>query len=214
MLNVLLDELPDGFECSSGNFYRLDFDFRVGVQVNLCLEDDELSETEKQRVVCELIYAESEGPLTAEDHVEVVEYYLNGWNHDKPGKRERRRLMDFDADQWRIYAAFLSQYRIDLNSVDMHYWAFMGLLTSLDECSYTRVIDVRRRPVENDMDKKAKRALMEAKEMYELRQTTTREEAEYEAYVDDLLCVDVGPQERERIRKFESFGKEGGEEKG
>ena len=207
MINVLLDELPDGYECSSGNFYNMDFDFRNGIQASLCQDDPELTETEKQWVIRDLIFPD-EKPADMNDYAECAEFYLTGWSHDNPGKKENRRLMDFDIDQWRIYSAFLSQYRIDLNTAEMHWWVFMGLLSSLDECSYTRVIDIRSRNVEADMDKKAKRALMEAKAVYELKQITSKEDADYMDYIDDMLCTEITPEEQERIKTFESYGKE------
>ena len=210
MINVLLDELPDGFECSSGNFYRLNFDFRAGIQIQLASEDPELSEPEKQWVIQDLMF-EDEKPKTTEDYSECLTFYVNGWSHDNPGKRENRRLMDFDVDQWRIFSAFWSQYRINLNTAQLHWWQFMGMLSSLEECSYTRVIDIRRRPIENDMDKKAKRSLMEAKEVYELRQITSKEEADYMDYIDDMLCSEITPQEQKRIDDFEKYGKEADE---
>lgn len=207
MINVLLDELPDGFECSSGNFYRLNFDFRAGIQIQLCSEDPELSDVDKQLVIVSLMF-EDENPKSQEDYAECFNYYINGWHHDNPGKKETRRLMDFDVDQWRIFSAFWSQYRINLNTAELHWWQFMGMLTSLEDCSYTRVIDIRHRTIEHDMDKKTKRALMEAKEVYELRQITTKEDADYMDYIDDMLCSEITPQEQARIDNFEKYGKE------
>lgn len=212
MINILLDELPVGCRCSSGRFYELDFDFRIGIQVQLAQDDPELTEREKLSVINNLIFEENI-PETAEEIQECISFYLNGWNHDNPSShKENKRIMDYDIDQWRIFAAFYSQYNINLNTADLHYWAFMGLLSSLNECSYTRVIDIRTRNIDKDMDKKAKKALIEAKEVYEIRQIKTAEEALFEDYIDDLLCQEITPREKERIRKFESFGKEETEE--
>ena len=115
--------------------------------------------------------------------------------------------MDFDVDQWRIYAAFLQQYRIDLSDEDlrMHWWKFMGLLSALNECSYTRVVEIRRKEIKPKMDKDAKKALREAKTVYALEKQLTYEEREFASDMDDLLGV--SSSERKRIEDFEKYGR-------
>ena len=103
-----------------------------------------------------------------DDCLQGLLWYLGGWNRDGKAKEAQDDVvvMDYDIDQWRIYAAFLKQYRIDLNSADMHFWVFMGLLTNLDECSFTRVIDVRTIKLDPKMPQKQKEALKKAKQIY------------------------------------------------
>ena len=79
-------------------------------------------------------------------------------------------MFDYDVDQWRIYSAFMTQYHIDLNTAEMHFWVFMGLLINLEECAFTRVKDIRVKKIKPKMSKDEKTALTEAKEMYALDQ--------------------------------------------
>ena len=83
--------------------------------------------------------------------------------------------MDFDIDQWRIYAAFRNQYHIDLNTEQMHWFVFMGLLSNLDECAFTRVIDVRTKKINPKDSKEVKKAIAEAKEVYRLGEIKQKE---------------------------------------
>ena len=94
-------------------------------------------------VAVNLLFAD-DYPQDSQAINDCLNWFLNDWTLDRSSKSESRaKVIDFDVDQGRIYAAFMSQYRIDLNIEDMHFWKFMHLLTNLEECSFTRVIDIR-----------------------------------------------------------------------
>ena len=92
-------------------------------------------------------------PGTAQEITDGVQWFLGGWYTDNSEKSEKDStpVMDWDMDQWRIYSAFRKQYGIDLNTVKIHFWVFMGLLTTLDECAFTRVADIRGKIVTGKM---------------------------------------------------------------
>lgn len=202
MINVLLDPLPESWSDEAGNTYEMDTDFRIGIQICLVQDDEDLSEVEKTLTIRSLMFpgAAPEG----EDLEKAVQFFLSGWSHDKPGKKEKERLMDFDVDQWRIYAAFKQQYGIDISRERMHWWEFMGLLSSLNECSYTRVIDIRQKKFKPKMSKEERKSLREAKDIYTLDHVATPEEREFMEEMDGLLGSSAA--EKERIQKFESYG--------
>lgn len=202
MNNVLLDPLPEEWRDEQGNVYKLDTDFRIGIQICLIQEDEDLSELEKTLTIRNLLF-DGMAP-DGKDLEKAIEFYISGWSHDKPAKKEKDRLMDFDVDQWRIYAAFRQQYHIDLSRAYMHWWEFMGLLSSLNECAYTRVVDIRQRKFKPKMSKEERKTLREAKDIYVLDHVLTAEEKEFASEMDDLLGTSAG--EKERIEKFESYG--------
>lgn len=206
MINVLLDPLPESWESADGTVYELDTDFRIGIQICLIQEDPDMTDLEKSAVACQLLF-KSSMPTEKKDIEACMKFFMGGWSHDKASShKEKNRLMDFDIDQWRIYAAFLQQYRIDLSDEDlkMHWWKFMGLLSALNECSYTRVVEIRRKEIKPKMDKDAKKALREAKTVYTLEKQLTYEEREFASDMDDLLGV--SSSERKRIEDFEKYG--------
>lgn len=162
MFNVMLDRLPEYW-----NGYPIASDFRVGIQISQCLIDPELSEQEKVTVALELLFPGSRPK--GEQAVEALEWYLNEFSHDRHGKSTSHvKVMDFDVDQWRIYAAFRSQYGIDLNTVSLHWFEFMGLLSNLEECAFTRVIDIRQKKITAKMSREEKKAIANAKKVYAL----------------------------------------------
>lgn len=159
MFNVLLDDLPTAW-----NAHGMDTSFQNGILISQALADKELSEREQVMTALSLLYAEIP---ELEDAARGLQWFLNGWSHDKHKQSsENVKLIDFDIDQWRIYAAFLNQYGIDLNTADLHWFQFMGLLTTLNECAFTRVIDIRSKKITTKMSSAEKKSIKEAKQVY------------------------------------------------
>lgn len=166
MFNILLDEKP-----TTWNGYPINTDFRVGIQIMQITYDNELSDGEKMALIVDLLFSGIK-PTTPEELAECLNWYLQGWLMDKnPKGKQGPRVLDFDVDQWRIYSAFMSQYHINLNTADLHYWEFMGLLSTLDECAFTRIADIRSKKIDAKMSKEEKKALAEVKKIYALEET-------------------------------------------
>lgn len=182
MFSILLDELP-----AEWNGYAIDGDFQIGVQISQCMVDESLNPTERIVIAAGLLFGDNM-PESLEEVVEALDWFLNGWNHDNKkssgkatsSKKKSVETMDFDIDQWRIYAAFKSQYGIDLNKEQMHFWTFMGLTTSLEECAFTRVVSIREKEINSKMSKEEKDWLRKAKEMFRIRKADDLEETEEE----------------------------------
>lgn len=207
MNNVLLDDLPEKWEAPDGTLYSLNTSFSIGMQICLAQDDPELTMYEKIQVAKDLLF-DGDYPRDQQEMSDCLEFFLHGWHHDgKSSRKQDKRLMDFDIDQWRIYSAFLQFYHIDLNKEDMHWWRFMGLLSCLPKCSYTQVIDIRQRDFKPKMDKEERKQLREAKEVYELKKVRSREEQAFVEEMDDLLGG--GSVEDEKRREiFESYADE------
>lgn len=157
----------------------------------MCVEDAELTVEEQIMTAAELLFQDI--PKSIGEIQDGIRWFLSGYNHDrmKKKKKDRTRLMDFKIDQWRIYAAFKSQYNINLNRCDMHWFEFMGLMNNLEECAFTRVIDIRNKKIEAKMPKEQKKQLIEAKEVFLLGEPaeviTEVQKQEEEAAVDEFL---------------------------
>ncbi len=163
MFNVLLDKYPEDY-----NGYPIDSDFQTGIQMSQCLEDGELSEYERIAVACKLLFKVM--PDNISECIEGITWFLNGWATDNHKKSENKeQVIDFEQDQWRIYSAFKSQYGIDLNTDRLHWFSFMGLLSNLEECAFTRVIGIRQQKITGKMSADERRALKEAKLIYSIR---------------------------------------------
>lgn len=201
MINVMLDTLP-----TEWNGYEVNTDFRIGIQIYILQYDKDLNKYEKMVIMESLLFDDRERP---DDIQDCIEWYLNGWYHDNPSDgTDKRRLVDYDVDQWRIYADFLKIYGIDLSTVDMHWWMFNGLLWNMPyrQSSFMEVIDIRRKKIKDNMSAEEKEAIKKAKKIYDLEQQVEKEYTEEEksridAY-DQMMAEMKKQTEQEALEVF------------
>ena len=181
MFNVLLDPLPEEW-----NGYAIDTDFQTGIMISQCLADESLSDTERFYAAARLLFLKN--CPGNEEIAEAIKWYMTEYSHDntKPEKSEFV-IMDWNIDQWRIYAAFRQQYGIDLNVDRIHWFTFMGLLSNLQECAFTRVMDVRQKKITAKMSNEEKAALRKAKMVFEIKQPKEAMSPEEKRQVDEFL---------------------------
>lgn len=208
MINVMLDPLP-----SEWNGYEVNTDFRVGMQVYILEYDPDLSKAEKSYLIECLLFEDENGELRdtpqGDDLQECITWFLNGWFHDREEKtKNTRRLVDYDIDQWRIYADFMQIYHIDLSTVDMHWWKFNGLLWNMPYkmSSFMQVIEIRQKKIDANMPKAEKDAIQNAKRIYDLdqqveREYTDEEKSKIDAYDQMMAKMRKQKDEEEEILK-------------
>ena len=183
MFNIMLDPLPTDWEG-----FPIDTHFRIGIQMCQVMDDRELTDMERYGMVSNLFFPGIRPDVSGQR--EAIKWFLTAWNHDRNRKaKDTAREMDYDIDQWRIYSAFRNQYGIDLNTADMHYWQFMGMLTTLDECAFTRVIDIRTKKTNPKMSQAEKKAIAEVKAVYALEQREEKVSAEDKQKQQEALRV-------------------------
>lgn len=200
MFNILLDKLPEEYKG-----FPIDPDFQVGIQIMQAMENGELSKQEGYAVALSLLFLQEDeagNQLPIPDMQTAVEgliWFLTDWNHDHNTKSDNTRVTDYDIDQWRIYSAFRQHYGINLNTDKLHFWEFMGLLTTLPECAYTRVIDIRAKKITSKMGKEEREAYTKLKNVYALDQPKETEYTDIQKEaIDDF---DRMMEEQRRIRK-------------
>lgn len=123
------------------------------------------------------------------DYVECVNWFLNGWFHDHPEERkDKTRNVDYDVDQWRIYADFLQVYGIDLSSTDMHWWKFCGLLWNMPyrQSAFQQVVYARTAVPDRNSGAEERKRIRENKKKYALEQLNEPKEytAEEKSAID------------------------------
>lgn len=198
MFNVLLDPLPTEYKG-----FPIDSDFQTGIQILQALEDEELTEQEQIGVALSLLFLQEDKdgnilPIPdAQTAVEGLVWFLTDWNHDKNKAEDKEKVTDYDIDQWRIYSAFRKHYGINLNTDKLHFWEFMGLLSTLPECAYTQVIDIRAKKL-SKLSKGEKEMYKKLKEVYALEQPSVQyTDAQIEA-IDEF---DRMMKEQKRIKE-------------
>lgn len=185
MFNVLLDALPEEW-----NGYPIDSDFQTGIQISQCMTDGTLNDREKWYTAIALLFPDEDRRPPLKEAMQGVGWFLNEFNHDRHGKSSTNvKAMDFDVDQWRIYAAFRNQYGINLNRDSLHWFEFMGLLSNLEECSFGRVVDIRQKKVNGKMSAEERKAILNAKRVYAL--TEEDEQLTMEEKEKEMAAIEV-----------------------
>lgn len=172
MFNILIDSLPKTVNVN-GQEFGINSDFRVFILFEQILKDYELSKEDKIKKCLSLFYKEKPSNL-----VEAIEQmfkfysmdFMNDFYTSNKSKvsKKNKKLYDWDFDQAYIYAAFLSQYRIDLQEVAyLHWWKFRFLFMGLDEENkISKIIGYRDMDTSKIKDKEEKKRYEQLKKTF------------------------------------------------
>ncbi len=137
--NILIDRLPTTVEIG-GKRFPIASDFRTAILFELLMQDKEATDTEKALGAFQLWFAEEMPENVEEATDQMIWFYTCGKKATTAAMAERpkagipKRIYDFDIDAPLIYAAFLAQYRIDLQDTEyLHWWKFSALFEGLNE---------------------------------------------------------------------------------
>lgn len=151
---------PESVEID-GVEYAINTGYEYAIACFKYIADPDLTETERALGVIDTLYKGTPPDDIADEALHLAIKFLK---QGQEVEREYRRPdMDFDADETYIKASFLSDYKIDLDDVDMHWWKFCTLLQGLtDDCILNRVRDLRNYDISTVKDPKAKSKLIKA----------------------------------------------------
>ena len=175
---------PEYIETNSKQ-YKINTDFRVALACFEALEDDEINDVARMNAIISLLLGvEKDGEieipqLTTEESNKTIELLIK---YLSCGEKEQsttvnKRDMDFVQDKQYIYASFLTDYNIDLDNTEMHWWKFCNLLKGLtDKCILSKVRDIRNTDLSEYKDTKTKERIIKAMESVKLKEKKTKEQ--------------------------------------
>lgn len=147
-MNLLLEPAPTSVDIG-GKQYALDADFRNAIKFEELMLDSEVPDEARGMLALRLFYPEIPKDVGAAFE-RIVWFYAGGeeprQNRGSAAKAAAgKRIYSFEHDGAHIYAAFLADYRIDLEAVDfLHWWKFRALFESLrDENLICRIMGYR-----------------------------------------------------------------------
>jgi len=182
-MNLLIDKVPEFVEIENQR-YPINSSFRAAILFEQLMQDDALSDLEKIREALLLFYGETSGPIV-EKTERIIWFYScgkDGADHSKTEEKRQgktsRHIYSFEHDAEYIYAAFLSQYGIDLQeTVDLHWWKFMALFKSLSaDNEICRIMQIRAMELDSSMSAKQKERYLKLKRLYALPDMRTEQE--------------------------------------
>lgn len=158
----------------NGKRYKINTDYRVALRCFAVIEDTDICDEERALAVVYLLFGDVPMEYIA-DFLRIAGDYLRCGEKDNPSNGTRD--MDFNADEKYIVASFMSDYRIDLSSTDMHFWQYIQLIQGFTENAVlSRVREVRNYDLAELKDPKSRAKMIKAKEAVALPEKITKEE--------------------------------------
>ena len=130
--------------------YKINTSYKTAIQCNAIAEDDNINDIERALAIIYKLFGEEalEDVENRETLLEKAKKYLS-CGVDNIDQSNEPRDMDFIEDMPYIKASFMSDYHIDLNKIDMHFWEFYELINGLSNsemgncCVLNRVRNLR-----------------------------------------------------------------------
>ena len=180
MYNAMLDRLPEDY-----NGWLIRTDYRIGVQIQLCLSDPELSDSEKTGTALYLLYGNGMPDLATA--LDGLSWFMScGDPHPSNGEENEPPVYSFEQDAGRIVSAFRKVFGIDLSRERLHWFEFIAMMGDLSETAFTSVINIRSTDT-SDVDKKKRAEFARMKERFALSgQYSSKEQAEIDEFMARL----------------------------
>lgn len=175
--------------------YKINTSYKVALKCNEIAENENINDIERALAIIYILFGED--ALNDKENRNLLlekakKYLMCG---QEPSKDEDRD-MDFKQDFPYIKASFMSDYHIDLNEKDMHYWEFFELLNGLSNsdigncCILNRIRNIRNFNLSDVKDLKEREKIRKAKESVALKkkkkvyQTNEQKESAREFYTN------------------------------
>lgn len=156
--NITLDPLPTDYK---GWLIRTDF--RIGLQISICMEDPDLDDAEKTAAALHLLYGN--GIPDIQTALEGLKWFMRcgAEERDDIPNKHQEPLIYYDFDAGRIWASFKATFGIDLYRDKLHWFEFCYLLSSCGEDTSIREAMKIRDYSTKDLKGAERQKLIEAK---------------------------------------------------
>lgn len=170
MYNAILDRLPEDY-----NGWLIRTDYRIGVQIQLCMSDLELTDSEKTGTVLRLFYGN--GIPDFQTALDGLFWFMSCGNPVKGDADNEPEIYSFEYDSARIVSAFKRVYGRDISREQMHWFEFIPMLGDLEGTAFSAVLDIRQTSAA-DIDVKKRAEFSRLKKRFSLPNQYTEEEEE------------------------------------
>lgn len=169
--------------------YKINTDFRVAIRCDEISRDKSIGQMEKISAMIYLLFGE-EALRDTKNYDKFIElgtkYLLCG---EEPDNSNIEPDMDFVQDMGYIEASFMSDFNIDLENTEMHWWKFMKLMNGLSNselgncCVLNQIRNLRTIDVSQIKDEKERQKIIKAKQKVALK----KEEKEFTKKQQDSM---------------------------
>lgn len=172
-MSILTEPLPSTLRVGNEDI-PINTDFRTFICYENAMAATDLSAKEKLEIALLLFFGKGAATVDVESAIPpMLNFARCGKPHYKRPLSPRGGLLsikayDYEYDAPYIYAAFLSQYQIDLCDIDyLHYWKFKALLEGLtDNHVFVKIMGYRTMDIDPKLPKKQRDFYTRMKKMY------------------------------------------------
>lgn len=175
---LLFGDLPREVRIGEGRV-AINWGFRAMILVEMCMYDDQLDDSSKLLHALNIFFR-GVIPSDMDAAMEALLWFHRGGGEEcsaeskKTGApmRKQKRAYDFAQDSGYIFAAFLSQYGLNLSKIcneNLHWWEFKAMFESLGEDLKISQIMYYRTADTNGMSKSQVKFINRMRQLYAIR---------------------------------------------
>ena len=161
--------------------YKINTDFRVAIECQEIALDDSIGDFERALAIIYKLFGDDglDDSNNYEKLLELAQKYLS-CGKEIDSKTNEEPDMDFIQDMPYIKASFRSDYNINLDVEEMHWWEFYGLINGLSNsemgncCVLNRIRNLRTFDTKDIKDQKELAKINEAKKQVALKKRTAK----------------------------------------
>lgn len=167
--------------------YKINTDFRVAIECQEIALDDSIGDFERALAIIYKLFGDDgiDDSNNYEKLLELAQKYLS-CGKEVDSKANEEPDMDFIQDMPYIKASFRSDYNINLDDEEMHWWEFYNLMNGLSNsemgncCVLNRIRNLRTFDTKDIKDQKELAKINEAKKQVALKKREVKKELTYE----------------------------------
>ena len=167
--------------------YKINTDFRVAIECQEIALDDSIGDFERALAIIYKLFGDDglDDSNNYEKLLELAQKYLS-CGKEVDSKTNEEPDMDFIQDMPYIKASFRSDYNINLDDEEMHWWEFYNLMNGLSNsemgncCVLNRIRNLRTFDTKDIKDQKELAKINEAKKQVALKKREVKKELTYE----------------------------------
>lgn len=167
---MLVDSVPESLVID-GTEYEINTDFRVWLKFERLLFDGDNSSKATLVNIKNLIFKSKSPPRRADEETveQILWFYRCGKSEQKNSGSGSKEIFSYEFDDGYICAAFMEQYRIDINTVKLHWWKFRAYMLSLSESTeFVKIMGYRAIEINSKMSAAQKAFYQKMKKLYKL----------------------------------------------
>lgn len=162
----------------NGVKHSINTDYRIALKCLDIVNDASISDLERTYAIVYKLFGFIPEDNEMENFTRIAEQYL-GCGKSQEEQQSRKKDMDFNQDWSYLIASFMSDYNINLNNVDMHWYQFIDLIQGLTEDSVmSKVRELRNYDLSDVKDQKQRNKIIKAQKAVALKEELTQEEQE------------------------------------